>query len=120
RAGHLHAEPALDLDLSAVVDPRDPEDDHPFGLEHALEHLRLAVAGVALLGQFDRSGDLLNGLVEFRFARVLGGEARHEPVHVLAHAAEAYVRVRLRWEPLLPWSTCRCGWRSRPRSCWPT
>ena len=89
RARHLDAEPAFDLDLAPVVHPRDAEDDHAFGLEHPLEDLRVAVAGVPLQGQFDGPGDLLDGLMEFRFARVLGHQLRHEPVHVLAHAGRS-------------------------------
>src|SRR5438552_2736188 len=74
RAAHLDAEPAADLDVAAIVDPRDPEHHDAFRLDRALEDLRIDVARVPSERQFDRLGDLLDRLMELRLARVLRDE----------------------------------------------
>src|SRR5439155_26706235 len=91
RAAHLDAEPAADLDVAAIVDPRDPEHHDAFRLDRALEDLRIDVARVPSERQFDRLGDLLDRPMELRLAGVLCDELRHQPVHVITHG-NGYLR----------------------------
>ena len=84
-AVHLDAEAAVDLDLAAVVDPGHAEHDHPLGLDDALEDLGLAVLGMLVEDRARRLDDLLDGLMEFRLARVLGHQLGHELADVVAH-----------------------------------
>ena len=64
RTVHLDAEAPVDLDLTAIVDPRHPEDDDPLGLDHPLEHFRLEVFGVAVERRPYRLDDLPRRLME--------------------------------------------------------
>ena len=66
----LHAEAAVDLHATGVVDPRHPEDDLPLGLADALEDRRLHVPGVLVEHAVERVEDLVHGLVELGLAGV--------------------------------------------------
>ena len=77
-AVQLHAEALVDLDLTLVVDPGDPEHDGALGLDDALEDLGLSVGRRRLDNRHDGLDDLPDGLVELGLRRVLGDELRHE------------------------------------------
>ncbi len=74
----LDAETAIDLDLAAVVHPRHAEHEDPLRLDDAFEDPMVEVFRVALEHRHQRLDDLLDGLVELRFTRVLGDHPPHE------------------------------------------
>ncbi len=82
---HLDAETAVHLDLALVVDPGDPEHDHPFRLHQALHDLGLAVFGVALDDEGGRFHHLQDRLVELRLGRVLGLDQGDDLRGVILH-----------------------------------
>src|SRR5688572_21490012 len=74
----LDAPTALDTDAAVVVFPTDPERDDPVRLRHASENL-LAVIGFLVLDEVeDVLGHLLDGLAEFRLARIAAFDALNE------------------------------------------
>jgi hypothetical protein len=45
-AVHLNPEPRFDVDFALIVHPRDPEDDDPLRLDHALNDPRRRYSGL--------------------------------------------------------------------------
>jgi hypothetical protein len=70
RARELDAEASVDVDVAAVVLPRDLEDDLPFGLAEPLEDPGVDVLGVLLDHRREAPEHLVDGLVEFVLAGV--------------------------------------------------
>ena len=70
--GHavLHAEGAVDLGLTPVIDPGDAELDGAVGLDQALQQAVLAVPGVLVQERPQRGHDLAHGLQELGLIRV--------------------------------------------------
>jgi hypothetical protein len=66
RAVHLDAEPAIDLNLTFVVDPRNAELDHALWLHQALKNLSVPIFLVTLDDRPDRFQHFGNGLKELR------------------------------------------------------
>jgi hypothetical protein len=85
RAAHLHAEAPVELDLAAVVDPRDSEDDDPLGLRHAFQDLVRLKLGVFIENGLQGLVDLPDGLPELGLARVPGLDRRQCGLHVAVH-----------------------------------
>ena len=84
-AVHLDAETPVDVDLAVVVDPGDPEDDHPLGLGHTLEDLGLAVLGPGIDHRGQARVDLAYGLDELRFTGVLVLDRSYDRIDVRPH-----------------------------------
>jgi hypothetical protein len=108
RAVELHPEPAVDVDLAAVVLPRDPEDDLSLGLADPFDDLRVGVGRMLV----DRGPDALQhlpyGLVELGLA----GVARE---HIVVDALEVDVHVVLPPEDyIVPLMLSRAGSERRP------
>jgi hypothetical protein len=87
RAVELDAEPAVDVDASAVVVPWHAEDDLPLGLADALERAVLAQLGVFVEHRAERPEHFEHRLVELGF----GGVAAD---HLLVERFEALVDVQ--------------------------
>src|SRR4029077_19987660 len=66
RAVHLDAEPAIDLNLTFVVNPRNAELDHALRLHQALKNLSVPIFLVTLDDRPDRFQHFCNGLKELR------------------------------------------------------
>jgi hypothetical protein len=102
----LHPVAALDPDIALVVLPADPERDHPVGLGHSPQDLRLMIFGLAL-GELEYVlGDFLDRLDEFGLTGVAPLDPVHETVEVdmvvaARHSASSVHGIRslgaLRW-----------------------
>ena len=86
-AVHLDAEAAVDLDLAAVVLPRDAEHEDPLRLDDALQDLGLPVLRMPVEDEGQGLGDLLNGLMKLRLRRVLGLHLRQQRRDVVSHVS---------------------------------
>jgi hypothetical protein len=67
----LHPIPAIDLNLAAIVDPRDAEHHHAVGHDDPLIDLRLDELGMLGHGGLQGRHDFFDGLMELRLAGVL-------------------------------------------------
>ena len=63
----LHAEAAVDVDMSAVVRPRHAEFDHAIRFDQALQHARFQINRVRFNDRLQRGEHLPHRLMEFRF-----------------------------------------------------
>src|ERR1044072_7595813 len=70
RAVHLDAAPAVYLDLAFVIDPRNPEVNHPLRIDQALKNLSVSILLVALDGWPDRFEVVSHRLKKLRFVGV--------------------------------------------------
>lgn len=66
----LHPEATVDLEAAGVVDPRDPEDDLPFGLAEPFEDCPFQELRVAVVHRSEAFEDLGDRLVELPFAGI--------------------------------------------------
>ena len=69
-AVELHAEAAVDVDLTGVIHPRYAELYHTLGLNKALKQTGLLVFGMLIDNGLKGLEDLFNGLKEFRLVLV--------------------------------------------------
>ena len=70
RAVHLHPETAVDLNLAFVIDPGDPELNHPLGLDEAFEDFSISILLVTLNDRTDRLEHFSYCLKELRLIRI--------------------------------------------------
>ena len=80
---HLHTEATVNLNLSPVVHPGNPENDDTFRLYHTLHDLLLLELGIIHDVGSDALKHLSDSLCEFLLARVGSSETRHEGLDVL-------------------------------------
>jgi len=78
RARVLHPPRAVDVNAAGVVDPRDAELDHAFGLDEPVQEPVVGVLGMLLHERPHALHDLADGLVELRLLRVARAHALDE------------------------------------------
>ncbi len=88
-------EPAVDVDLTAVVLPRHPEHDGALGLDDPVEDPGLDILGMTVQDRPHRVDHLPHGLVELVLARVPRNDAVEEVVDALAHGSGCSFVTRL-------------------------
>jgi len=76
-AVHLDAKAPVHLDVLAVVDPRNPEDDDAFGLHHAVGDTGIEIFRVAIEERPHRLDHFVNCLMEL----VLCSGFRYDVIH---------------------------------------
>jgi len=90
--GHavLHAVAAVDLDVAMVVDPGDPEDHDPLGLDQAVEQAVLGVLGMLGDERPQALHDFGHGLQVLGLSGIaLGGTAKEFVRVLVLHFAQA-------------------------------
>src|SRR6266436_10189547 len=85
RTVHLNTEPAVDVDLTFVVLPRDPKHDHEFRFNDSLEDFRFSVVRISIHHQGERLDHFLHRLVKLDLVRVLGLHLGHQIRNVIFH-----------------------------------
>src|SRR5690606_37600686 len=113
RAVELHPEPAVDVHLAAVVLPRHPEDDLPFGFADPLQDLHLGVLRMPGQHRDDAVEHLPDCLMELEFTWV----APHHGLEDRLEHLPCRHRSSLQAASCRPWlrgvsAFCRDTWRA--------
>ena len=85
RAVHLDAEPAVHMQFAVVVLPGDAKHDRALRFDDPLDDLRLPIFRMLIEDEGERLDYFLHGLVELRFARVLGLHVGHQSGDIVFH-----------------------------------
>ena len=80
---HLHPIAAVDMDLAAVVGPRNPEHDHALGLDHPFQNLEVHQVGIRHHIVGDAFDYLSDRLVELALTGIARDEFRHELLDII-------------------------------------
>ena len=88
RTAHLHAEPAIDLDLAFVILPWNTERDHALRLNHSLQDLLLTELRVLLQHRHNRLKNLRYGILELRLIRIPLYQEIQSVLSILFHVCQ--------------------------------
>src|SRR5665811_2236035 len=92
RAVHLHTESTIHLHLAGVVDPRNPEDDDPFRLNHPVRNAGLEIFRVPVEDRPHRLDDFANCLMELELRSALLNHIVHERFYgLLLHLVHPFM-----------------------------